>query len=623
MDEVSLVFGGEKPISLHRVGSEIKLWHYELPLSCDFQNQHIEYRYRVFVKGHDSNFPVFGRFFRKDASVMDEVGKRIIKSNKQYDVFHFPDDIRYFSESIPRSVMFYISWLLQAVNTSNISQILEEVEEMRFTYFSAKHVRELIAWVVEQVVEKSTTDAEALYLCIVLGHLSQKHSKHFRFPNDNTKKAFDRLLDSFRSSVLAPFCSASSLGILDNFASVLVQCSNSPCWLNLVATFYPYLGVHYLLKKKHDTDFKEARYDMKEYRKLMDMLLKNVDITKEEEHEHQCLLQAVLERAPNNDAVVELFDKADTDKFFEDEGKKEDFFVKFYQDNHYNATRRGTGEKLVELLKIPRTLRGKLYRLVNSCLLDFVRSGEKMEEEQIKAFIDLIISDQCLQEPQVNDLLIEISRSKSVDRHKLLLKILETSQFRDNWHLTSMTQKIRICSSWVTNKVTNEMSIRNGIDKTTAVYHGLELLMCCPLNKSYNQLAEEVSRTVNENLLRNEESLSVLRAFGNISKYSTVVQDCYKAHVKEILCRDRRVIKRSVNVLDEYSNSRYVIIVIVTLLTTFFGANFKCTLNNHTLQKIINLFYCLFYPFTWNYVGEKYLRGHIEYLRRQNYLLQR
>ena len=566
VDDVYLVLGGEKPISLHRVGSEIKLWHYQLPISCDFQNQHIEYRYRVFVKGHDSKVPVIGRFWSKDASTVDEVGKRNIDSNKQYDVFHFPNDKWYLSESIPRSVIFYISWLLQTVNMSNISQILEEIEEMRFASFSAKHVRELIAWVVQQVVEKSIIDAQALYLCIVLGHLLQKCIIHFQFPNDNTKKACDRLLESFRGSILVPFRSSSSLRILEKLASKLVQRSSSPSWLNLVATFYPYLGVHYLLRKKHDTDFKEARYDIKEYRKLMDMLLKNVDITKEEEHEHQCLLQAVLERAPNNDAVVELFDKADTDKFFEDEGKKEDFFVKFYQDNHYNATRRGAGEKLVELLKIPRTLRGKLYRLVNSCLLDFVRSGEKMEGEQIKAFIDLIISDQCLQEPQVNDLLIEISRSKSVDRHKLLLKILETSQFRDNWHLTSMTQKIRICSSWVTNKVTNEMSIRNGIDKTTAVYHGLELLMCCPLNKSNNQLAEEVSRTVNENLLRNEESLSVLKAFGNISKYSTVVQDCYKAHVKEILCRDRRVIKRSVNVLDEYSNSRYVIIVIVTLI---------------------------------------------------------
>jgi hypothetical protein len=350
-----------------------------------------------------------------------------------------------------------------------------------------------------------------------------------------------------------PFLSASSLGILENLAITLVQHSSTPGWLNLVATFYPYLGVQYLLNKRYALKYK---YDNKEYRELVDTLLANIDIKQEEEYAHQCLLQTVLEKAPNNDAVVELFDKPGTDKFFEDEAKKEDFFVKFYQGNQSSAPRRSAGEKLMDLLKIPRTVRGKMHRLINSCLLDFVKSGEELKEEHTKAFLDLIILDQCLQKSQVIDLLIEISLSKSIDRHKLLLKILDTSEFRDDWHSTVMTQKVRICSSWVTNKVVNEMRIRSGIDKTTAVYHGIELLMCCSLNKLNNKLAEEVSQTVNESLLKNEESLSVLKAFADISKYSTVVQDCYKAHVKKILCRDRRVIKKSVKVLDEYSNSR-------------------------------------------------------------------
>ncbi len=560
MDDVYLLFSQyENPISLHRVGSDIKLWHYQLPLSCDLKNQHIEYRYRIFVKGHDSRFPLVGRWLSKDPTRIDEVGKRQINSDKQYDVFHCSDDRRYYSESVPQSVIFYIKWLSESVNMSNISQILQQVEQMRFTNLTARHVREFIAWIVEQVIEPSVTDTQCVYLCVVLGHLFQKFSINFRFPNDNnTKKACDHLLDCFNDSVLAPFVSTSSLQLLEELATTLVQNSSCPGWLNLAATFYPYLGVYYLISKRHDTGLK-YKYDIEEYRKLIDTLLKKIIITKEEENAHQSLLQAVLERAPNNDAVVELFDRADTGQFFVDEAEKEDIFVKFYQNTH-GSTRKGVGEKLVELLKIPPKLREKLYRLVNSCLLEFVKSSEQLKEEHTKAFLDLIILDQCLQRFQVVDLLIEISSSKSIDRHKLLLKILDTSQFRDDWHTTPITQKVKICSTWIATKVVNQTRMNNGIDKTTSVYHGIELLMSCCLNKSNNKLAEDVSQTVIQNVLRNEESLSVLKALVNIEKYSTVVKDCYKTHVKDILGCDQRLMKKSLKVLDEYSNSKYVIV---------------------------------------------------------------
>ena len=557
MDDVCLLFSHDESILLHRVRSDIKLWYYQFPLSCDLKKEYVEYRYRILIKGHDSTVPVFGRWLSKDATFMDEIGKRNIKSNEQYDVFHFSDDRRYYQETVPQSVIFYIKWLLHSVDMSNISQILQQVEEMRFTNFTAKHVRDFIAWIVEQVIGPSVTDTQRLYLCVILGFLFQNCSTYFRFPNDsNSKKACDRLLECFSAGVHSPFLSPSSLKILEKLAGTLVQNCSCPGWLNLAATFYPYLGVHYVLQKKHDTG-PMYKYDIREYHKLMDTLLKNIDITEQEENAHQSLLQAVLEIAPSNDVVIQLFDRPDTGRFFADEaGKKEDFFVKFYQDSHYSGRRRGVGEKLVELLKIPQKLREKMYRLVNSCLLDFVRSDEEVKEEHIKAFIDLIVLHHCLQQSQVIDLLIEISRSKSVRRHGLLLKILDSSYFRDDWHNTAMAHKVKICSTWVTTKVVNETRMNSGVDKTTAVYHGIEVLMRCSLNKSNNKLAEEVSKTVVENILRNEESLSILKAFVKVDKYSTVVQDCYKTHVKQILGRDRRLMRKSVKILEEYSSSR-------------------------------------------------------------------
>lgn len=541
---------------MHRIGSDIKLWHYQLPVSCDLQNQNIEYRYRVFIRGHDSKVPVLGRWLSKDDTVIDEIGKRSIKSLVQYDVFHSSQDGRYYIESIPQSFIFYIKWLLKSVNMSSISHILQQVGEMRFKSFTAKHVREFITWIVEQVIGPSVTDTQRLYLCVILGHLFHNCSTYFTLPCDpKSEKACNRILDSFNASVHAPFLSPSSLKILEKLASTLVEKSSCPGWLNLAATFYPYLGVKYVVRKRHHSPM-EYKYDIKEYQKLTDTLLKNINITDEEKSDHLNLLHMVLEIAPNNEAVVELFDNPDTNQFFANEAEKEDFFVKIFQDAHFSGTKRGVGAKLVGLLNIPEKLRGKLYRLVNSSLLDFVRSSEELKEEHSKAFLNLLVFDQCLQKSVVVDLLFEISKSKSVPHHKLLLIILNTSFFRDDWHSTPVAQKVKVCSTWVITKVANEMRINSGIDRTTAVYHGIEEVMRCSLNTSNNKLAEEMSHTVVHQILRNEESLSILKAFVNIEKYSTVVQDCYKTHMKEVLVGGRRLVKKSLKVLEEYPSSR-------------------------------------------------------------------
>ena len=548
VDEVYILFGHEDPILLHKIRSQTKLWHHSMPLSSDLKNERIEYKYRIFVKGRDSKVPVIGRFWSKDDSVLDETGKRYTEDDVMYDVFQSPHDSRYYIESSPQSYIFYIQWLLQTVNISNISQILQKVEQMHFNRFSAKHVREFIAWIVEQIIGPSVTDTQRLYLCVILGHLSSNREVFFKLPKENSvKKACDRLLECFSANVHPPFISPSSIKILETLASKLVQNSSCPTWLNLVATFYPSLGVHYLLRKTYQFQVK-YKYDIKEYHKLMETLLRNIDVTKEEKSAHQLLLHEVLKRAPNNEVVVELFDRQDTDNFFTDEAEKEDFFVKFYQDTH-GSTKRSVGEKLVDLLKIPKKLRERLHRLVNSSLLEFVRFDENLREEHSKAFLDLIFSEHNL---QIFDLLLEISRSKLVPRQKLLLKILDNSFFRDGWHNLPMKQKVKICSSWVRNKVINETYS----DKTTAVYHGIEEIMRCSLNKSNHKLAEEMSETAINGILKNEENLSILKAFINIEKCSNVVRNCYKKHVKEVLFQDRGLMKKSVKVFEEYSGSR-------------------------------------------------------------------
>ncbi|XP_028397453.1 LOW QUALITY PROTEIN: uncharacterized protein LOC114521280 [Dendronephthya gigantea] len=552
VDKVYLLFNNGSHVLLHKIDDDRKLWHYQLFSSDDLKRERIEYRYRAVIK-RDSHFPLVGKYFSKDDLNIEELGKRKIDSNLHYDVFHSPHDQRYYMESVAQSIIFYTKWLLPSLHISNISRILQQIEKMRFMYLDGKNVKDFISWIINHVIQLSINDVQRLYLCVLLAHLCDSH--HFSLPNKKeTKAACDRLLACFSADVNSVFKSPPSVKIWEKLAIELVKHSSCPGWLNLAATFYSYLGVDYILQKRYF--FSTAyNYSAREYQNLMDLLLRNIDVDSKN-YSYKRLLKALMEMAPNNDIVVKLYDRPDIDKFFASETEKKDFFVEFYQNIHHkSSTRKDVGASLIELVKIPQELLRKMYRPVHSSMLNFLRSDDEMEEQHIKAFLDLMVLDYCLQKSDVNDLLIEIAKSKLTSRHNLLLNILNMSLFEDNWRDTSMVEKVKICCTWITTKVVNEKGMNDGMDTTTAVYHGIDVVMRCSLNKSNNKLAEEVSKTLIHDILRNEPSLSILKAFVSIEKYSTVVQNCYKANVKNIFSREPRLTKKSIKVLEEFTNS--------------------------------------------------------------------
>ena len=537
------------------------MWKYSAMLPGDG----LKYKYRLIEKRQDSKFPFLGRFetaFSEDPTCCEESSDRDVESQAQLDVFSFPQDKQYLSETVPKAIFFYLKLLLPSVNRSTISKILYQIESFQFIACETKHVKECVNWIVEYALDPSGSDLQRLYLCIALGHLKNSSSS-LPFPNDNkTAKACDRLLQCLNSCVDYNFLSKSNLNCLEKIANTLVVHSSSPGWLTLAANFYPHLGIGFVLDKDHTKDL-YYEYDGNEYKKIVAALLVNIKIANVNDRiAHQGLLYWVLRNAPTNlDAALELFKNSDVCQFFTDEGEKANFFATFYQETMRatNTRKESVGAKLVGLYKIPEEVRRRMQKCLFLTLLKYAKSDEELNGEHVKIFLKSVISEKYLEMYEVLDILMELSKSKSVPHQDLLLEILNKDLFKKDWHDAPFNQKVEICKSWVITRVINKRRLGSisGVDKIVAVYEAVDAIMQCSLNIGNRILAQNVCTRILETILRNEDAVSVLRAFTSIEKCVAVVQDCYIFHVRMRLRQTPKVVKKSSMFLKECSNSRY------------------------------------------------------------------
>jgi hypothetical protein len=540
------------------------LWKFTVFFRDDPITGRFKYKYGISSKGHDYKVPIFGRIgmFSKDPSHCEERGERSVKSEIQFDVFHYPDSRKYQYETVPRSVIFYLQWLFPSVFPSTISEFLTQIEKLNFNSLTAKYVDSIVDWIVKQASAISVTDFQCVYLFIVLGHVeSNCLYPNVSFPSGHqTAKACDRLLQCLSALVNSNLLSTSNLKILKKVATLLVKNSSSPGWLTLAAYFYPYLGIKFLLSKEYATGL-NYRYSVEEYQKWLKVLFLNVKEMKNRDDQvaHQRLLFLVLKSAPILDAASGLFERADVRGFFLNEDEMVDFFLKFYQDKHGNTgTHKETGAKLAEFFQIPKIFRSKMNKFLYPILLEYAKSNDELKDEHEKIFLNSIISIDVLTMEQVLCLLTELSKSKSVHRQNLLLKILSNQLFERDWQETQLARKVGICKSWVMTRVNYNMRAASiNLDKTKVVFEAIDAIIRCSLNITNVTLAKDVSTHVVEKVLGNEDALSILQAFASIEKCVPVVQDCYKSHVRKILEQTPKVVKKSSKFLKECSTSRY------------------------------------------------------------------
>ena len=574
VDQAFIHLGSDEAIRLEYVDRQCNLWKYSATLPGDPTKNRFKYKYGFLKKGHDFTLPILGRIgmLSKDPSYCEESSEKQVRSQAQFDVFHFPEEKDYVSETIPEAIVFYLKWLLQFVNHLTISDTLNQIESLYIISLNGKYVKECVNWIVEHASGYDVSDLQRLYLCIVLSHLDSSLSP-LPFPKDKkTAEACDRLLQCLNACVHSKFLSTSDLKRLEKIAIILVKNSNSPGRVTLAAHFYPYLGIKFVLDEKN-TQGLNYTYDVKEYKKLVDTLLSHIkDKNGNDQVAYQDLLDLVLEHAPNLDAVWNLFESVDFCLFFTNEDEKVDFFVKFYQriTRETSTQKESAGaklENLVEFQKIPEKIRGKMRKFLYLTLLEYAKSDDELNGEHVKIFLKSIISDRVLFMYQVLEILMELSKSKSVPCQNLLLEILNNERFED-WRETSRSRKVDICKSWVITRVVNLSSVSSlsGVDKIIAVFEAIDAIVQCSLNILYRNLAQEIFTYVVETILRKEDAISFLQAFASIEKCGTVVQDCYKFHVSKMLKQVPKVVKKSSKFLKECSSSRYYLISISFLL---------------------------------------------------------
>ena len=502
------------------------------------------------------------RWFSKNSTCYNEPDERFLEFQANYDVFQFPEDKEYLSETIPKSILFYLKWLLQFVDLPSFTKILTEIDSFRFITLSPKHEKECLKWIVEIATACNVPNIHGLYLCIVLSHFSSGLDKYL--VNDGkTASACDCLLQCLDACVDSVFLSQSNREHLKKIAVILVQHSSTPNWLTFAAHFYPFLGVEFILNTYGATVLK-WRYEGKEYRKKVDTLFSTVRITNDLAT-HKDLLYFVLESAPTLVDGLELFEDFRVCQLFTNEDERAQIFVEFYKNRmrsrDANTTQGSVSVKLAEFYNIPEKLRGRMHKLLLQILLEYAKSDDQLNDEHVKAFVNSLISEYPLYNEQVSCVLKQLSKSKSVLRQKVLLDILNNERFVKRWRETSWQCKVDICKSWVITTVVNTARDYSfdEVSKVATAYKAIDEIMKCSLNYQNKTLVEHVSDSLVSTILREEKVVPFIQAFVSVGECSEIVQRCYKSHVRTKLTNASKAEKiKSSMQLKECSGSRYI-----------------------------------------------------------------
>ena len=371
-------------VPLHLVPKENSLWY----CAVTFSQEPIKFTSKYTYCLNDFSNAIPGKDQPKIMSIgCKEEKKRTVKHQFQFDVFIFPDNRHGHGETTQNAVIWYTQWLLKFVDDSTISPILTYISDLNLK----NHMKEWVAWILEQALQNSTTDIQRFYLCIILFHLPIS-SQYL----NGKKTACDRLLGCFPTCVYSEFLSESDLKRLKTITLILVQNSSTPGWLTLAAHFYPYFGIEFFLEKKQKESLSH-QYDSEEYKNLVTQLFSCLKVDNRDEHQN--LLKYVMESAPTLVDVLDLFQRSEISKMFANEDEKVDFFVEFFKTaKAMSEMKKGLREKFDESLYMPEKIRNTIQELLNS--------NEK--------------SDQAQQNKREDDMNKDKSREKTSQLHDLL-----------------------------------------------------------------------------------------------------------------------------------------------------------------------------------------------------------
>ena len=377
--------------------------------------------------------------------------------------------------------------------------MLPEVHKLEFTSLNQQEVERCIQWLIETANDLALSDdAKGLYTCAVLGHLAATlPDKCLQLPiHKATKQACDVLLQCLVTSFRKKLSSSTCDELLKAIAPVLVENSSSPGWLTFAANFLSLFGVKNIV----EMDIASPKYEKDTYMQLCKLLLShdNLDITKASKQDrlynHQFLTR-ILKLAPDEGTLFKVFGLKEIGRFFYYQPEKDKFCTDFYKDNFMTTSAADMGEKLQQLIYLPKNLRSQLSVVLYSDLLQFIKFVEKPTDKDVENFIEIQLSLK-LNYSQIHTILMLLSTSKTGQYQELLLKLLHNERFRpDQWQDVKQRMKVEICFTWIkTRACANEV---NEI-KVARVYQAAGEITYCSLVNSNKDLKKKLLQSVRE-----------------------------------------------------------------------------------------------------------------------------
>ena len=127
-------------------------------------------------------------------------------------------------------------------------------------------------------------------------------------------------------------------------------------------------------------------------------------------------------------------------------------------------------------------------------------------------------------------------------------------EFDASWRRVSLSDKVDICSAWIAGMLRAKPKEENDKGKTTAAYEAVKKLMSS-LYTEDKALISKVCNYVAERILQNVDVTSILRSFKSIENLPEIIQECYKDHVRCMLQKQPRLVRKAIEELDRSSPS--------------------------------------------------------------------
>ena len=400
--------------------------------------------------------------------------------------------------------------------------MLSGVLKLDFASLNQQQVERCIQWIIERSIDSALTDEKGLYLCAVLGHLAVTTSpdKCLQLPTHEARAlACDVLLrclvTSFRKRL---FISRKCNDLLEAIARVLVDYSSCPGWLTFAANFLPLFGIKCIVQM----DIASQKYEQEKYMELCDLVLSHdiLDIRNAENEDkpyYNQSLSQILKLSPDEGTLCKIFATKEIKRFFYNQRDQEKFCCDFYQDNVLTNSENdvGIGEKLQQLINLPKNLRSRLSVVLYSYLSEFIKSVDKPTDKDIENFMDIQLSLK-LNNDHIHTILMLSSTSETILYQELLLKLLKNDGFWNQWQNVRQTTKVEICATWIkTRACANDVSKIN----VTTVYEVTAELISCKLVNEYKYLKKMLLQSVREWLAQNVHPHVIFQELKDLEKF--------------------------------------------------------------------------------------------------------